>query len=140
MRRSLKLAAILILTVSGAALPIAFAQDPAPSAKPPAGQKEPADAASPTAPAKERDRLEIMKEQLALTPEQVVKIKPIVERDKARTRQLLVDKSLAPADRQKKLNALMKGSLDEIIPLLTPEQQAKWKEYKSRQRAARENK
>jgi Spy/CpxP family protein refolding chaperone len=81
-----------------------------------------------------------MKEELALTPEQIEKIKPIVDRDKTRSRQLVADKSLSQADRQKKLNAMMKASLDEIFPHLTPEQQAKWKEYKSKQRAAREKK
>jgi Spy/CpxP family protein refolding chaperone len=138
MRHPVAASAMIVAAFLASRLPpAAIAQEPAP-AKSSVGQAAPSDAAVPAAPT--RDRLEVMKEELALTPEQIEKIKPIVDRDKTRSRQLVADKSLSQADRQKKLNAMMKASLDEIFPHLTPEQQAKWKEYKSKQRAAREKK
>jgi hypothetical protein len=136
---------ILFSTIACAALLSSFAQEPAAGAKAAAEEKKSADAAEgkeakADAAAPARDRLEVMKEQLALTPEQIEKIKPIVERDKTRSRQIIADKSLPAADRQKKIGAMLKASLDEISTHLTPEQQAKWKDYKARQRAERQNK
>jgi Spy/CpxP family protein refolding chaperone len=81
-----------------------------------------------------QNRLEMMKESLSLTPEQVEKIKPLLEADQATMKELRADTSLTQEARREKRNEMMKASNEKIKPILTPEQQEKWKEQLAKRR------
>lgn len=80
------------------------------------------------------DRLGMMKENLNLTPEQVDKIKPILEADREKMKALREDKNLSQEDRRAKMRDILRESAQQIKPILTPEQQEKWKERASKRR------
>ena len=83
-----------------------------------------------------QNRLEMMKEALNLTPEQVEKIKPILEADQAKMKDLRADTSLTQEAKREKRNEMMKASAEQIKTILTPEQQEKWKEQMAKRREA----
>ena len=82
-----------------------------------------------------QNRLEMMKEALNLTPEQVDKIKPILEADQAKMREFRADTSLTQEAKREKRSEMMKASAEKIKPILTPEQQEKWKDQTAKRRA-----
>lgn len=84
------------------------------------------------------DRLEMMKEQLSLTPEQVEKIKPILEKDREKLTALRSDEALTQEQKRAKMQEIIKASAEEIKPILTPEQVEKWKAQMEKRRAERE--
>ena len=81
-----------------------------------------------------RDRLEMMKEQLNLTPEQVEKIKPIVEAGREKMKAVREDSTLAQDAKREKMRELAKTQSEEIKPILTAEQQTKWQELMAKRR------
>ena len=93
------------------------------------------------------DRLEMMKEQLGLTPEQVEKIKPILEKDREKIQALRADTTTSREQKGEKMRAIITASMDQIKPILTPEQLEKFKagmekrrEEMQKRRAAQEAK
>ena len=142
-----------ILTLATASLLASFssirAEDPVPPTppvNPPAGT--PAAAKPERGPGGPRgDRLEMMKEKLGLTPEQVEKIKPILEKDREKLMALREDTALSREQKGEKMREILKSSMEEIKPILTPEQLEKWKaemekrkEEMEKRRAEREKK
>ena len=73
------------------------------------------------------DRLEMMKEQLGLTPEQVEKIKPILEKDREKLQALRADTTTSREQKGEKMREIITASMEQIKPILTPEQLEKFK-------------
>ena len=82
------------------------------------------------------DRLEMMKEKLNLTPEQIEKIKPILEKDREKLVSLREDTSLSREQKGEKMREILKSSMTAIKPILTPEQIEKWKAAMEKRREA----
>ena len=75
-------------------------------------------------------RLKMLTEKLNLTDDQQAKLKPILEDESKQMKALHDDTSLAPADKRAKMKELRESSTDKINAVLTPDQQAKWKQMK----------
>ena len=139
---------ILALATAGllAATSTLRAEDPVPPTppvNPPAGQPEAGAKRErgPGGPGGERgDRLEMMKEKLGLTPEQVEKIKPILEKDREKLLALRDDTTATREQKGGKMREILKSSMEGIRPILTPEQVEKWKTEMQTRRAVRERK
>ena len=118
---------------------------PVPPVNPPAGapaaarpERGPGGPGGPGGP--RGDRLEMMKEKLGLTPEQVEKIKPILEKDREKLMALREDAALSREQKGEKMREILKSSMEAIKPILTPEQVEKWKAEMEKRRAEREKK
>ena len=73
------------------------------------------------------ERVKTMTAKLDLTPEQQAKFKEVFERNLPARKKIFEDAALAPEDQQKQSKALLKAEMDELNPVLTPEQREKWK-------------
>ena len=82
------------------------------------------------------DRVAMLKQQLGLTPEQVEKLKPIIAQDREKMMTLRNDPALTQEQRMAKMKDLQKTSEEEIKPILTAEQVAKWKVVQEKRREA----
>ncbi len=120
-----KLLTVLTLTLGG--LLIVPSQSKAEDAKPEPGKGQ------------RRDRMEMMKENLGLTDDQVAKIKPIVEADREKMKALREDTATSQEDKRAKFAEILKGQSEKITPILTPEQQTKWKEQLAKMQERRAN-
>ena len=112
---------------------------PVPPVNPPAGAGAPAAAAKPErgpgGPGGQRgDRLAMMKETLGLTPEQVEKIKPIIEKDREKLMALREDSALSREQKGEKMKEIITASMEQIKPILTPEQLEKFKAQMEKRR------
>jgi Spy/CpxP family protein refolding chaperone len=74
--------------------------------------------------------LKMLTEKLNLTADQQAKLKPILEDQSKQMKALHDDTSLAPADKQAKMKELHESSTEKINAVLTPDQQAKWKQMR----------
>ena len=83
------------------------------------------------------ERIAALKETLKLTDEQVEKVKPIFAKNQEKSRALREDQNLSREDRRAKMQELNKALEDELKPILTPEQQAKYKEEAEKRRQQR---
>lgn len=72
------------------------------------------------------DRLKMMQEELALTEDQVAKIKPIVAAEGKAMAALRDDTSIAQEDKRGKMREIRQAHASQIRAVLTPEQQAKF--------------
>jgi Spy/CpxP family protein refolding chaperone len=125
---------ILTLSISTAVALSAsvFAQDATPtpgSATPPPGGRR--GMLSPEAQAK------MWKEKLNLTDDQAAKVKEIVEKRVEELKSLREDKTTPQQEKRAKFVEAFKAISEEILTVLTPEQQAKFKEEMEKRRAAR---
>jgi periplasmic protein CpxP/Spy len=75
-------------------------------------------------------RLKMLTEKLNLTEDQQAKLKPILEDQSKQMKALHGDASLAPAEKQAKMKELHEASTEKINAVLTPDQQAKWKQMR----------
>lgn len=75
-------------------------------------------------------RLKMLTEKLNLTEDQQAKLKPILEDESKQMKAVHDDTSLAPADKQTKMKELHESFGEKINAVLTPDQQAKWKQMK----------
>jgi protein CpxP len=75
-------------------------------------------------------RLKMLTEKLNLTEDQQASVKPILEDESKQAKALHDDVSLAPADKRAKMKELHESSTEKIVAVLTPDQQAKWKQMK----------
>ena len=75
-------------------------------------------------------RLKMLTEKLDLTEDQQAKLKPILEDQSTQMKALHDDTSLAPEDKRAKMKELHESSTEKINAVLTPDQQAKWKQVK----------
>lgn len=83
-------------------------------------------------------RVKEMTEQLGLSAEQQGKIKAILDQNMPKAKEIRENASLSAEDKRAKMQELRKAESSEIRAVLTPEQQEKMKELRSRQRAAGE--
>jgi Spy/CpxP family protein refolding chaperone len=126
-----KLSTSLVILLSTCALSLGEDAKPAPGAggaRP--GRGGPPDAAG---------RAERLKTELGLTDEQTAKIKAIYEKDQAKNaeelKKLREDTTLSREEKGKKMREIFAATAEEIKPILTPEQQTKWKEAQEKRRA-----
>ena len=75
-------------------------------------------------------RLKMLTEKLDLTEDQQAKLKPILEDQAKQMKALHDDTSLAPADKHAKMKELHDSSVEKLNAILTPDQQAKWKQMR----------
>ncbi|MGV3532760.1 MAG: hypothetical protein ACO1QR_10355 [Chthoniobacteraceae bacterium] len=87
-----------------------------------------------TGPISAERQLEMLTEALTLTPEQSAKIKPILDRDREKARELRADTALSAEDRRTKRRELSRARMEEIRAVLTPEQQTKLNEVTEKRR------
>jgi Spy/CpxP family protein refolding chaperone len=83
------------------------------------------------------ERVKALKESLKLTDEQAEKIKAVLAKNQEKMKALREDTSLSQEDRRAKMRENAEAVDAEIKPILTPEQQAKYKEEQEKRRAAR---
>jgi hypothetical protein len=83
------------------------------------------------------ERVAAMKESLKLSDEQVAKIKPILVKNQEKTKALREDQNLSQDDRRAKMQENFKSLEEELKPILTPEQLAKYKEDAEKRRQQR---
>jgi Spy/CpxP family protein refolding chaperone len=83
------------------------------------------------------ERVAAMKESLKLSDEHVAKIKPILVKNQEKTKALREDQNLSQDDRRAKMQENFKSLEEELKPILTPEQLAKYKEDAEKRRQQR---
>lgn len=111
----------LVAVAFAMAIPFTQAQDAGtPPPPPPAGEHGP----NHGAPSKgmRGDRFKMLAEKLALTPEQQVKIKPIIEDEAKALKAVMDDASLDREAKRPKMDEIRKAHREQFLPLLTPEQ------------------
>ena len=96
----------------------------------PAAQEHGAMGGSPMGPMTPEARLKMLTEKLNLTEDQQAKLKPVLEDQAKQMKALHDDASLAPADKQAKMKELHESSIEKLNAILTPDQQAKWKQMR----------
>jgi len=74
--------------------------------------------------------LQMLSEKLNLTEDQKAKVKPILEDQVQQLRSVRDDSSLTPEQKAAKKKAIHETTHDQINAVLTPDQQAKFKEMK----------
>jgi len=75
------------------------------------------------------NHLKMLTEKLNLTEDQQAKLKPILE-DQSKQMKAIHDDALAPADKQAKMKEVHESSAEKINAVLTPDQQAEWKQMR----------
>ena len=94
------------------------------------GTAPPSATAVPKTPETADQRLTNLKQEVNLTPAQVKKVKPIIEKYVADINAIRNDTKATKEEKDAKRTALRKQYNDQINAILTPEQQAKWKAAK----------
>jgi protein CpxP len=127
MSRKLSIAVFLLafVAVTMAVAPTSLAVQTAPAA-----QEHGAMGGSMMGPMTPENRLKMLTEKLNLTEDQQAKLKPIIEDQSKQMKAIHNDTSLAPADRQAKMKDLHESSIEKMNAILTPDQQAKWKQMR----------
>lgn len=83
------------------------------------------------------ERVKALKESLKLSDEQAEKLKAVFAKNQEKTKALRDDKALSAEDRRAKMREASDALDAEVKPILTPEQQTKWKEETEKRRAER---
>jgi Spy/CpxP family protein refolding chaperone len=100
------------------------------------------DAGTPQSPAGGRNRgemfIQMLKEKIGVTDEQLGKMKPIFGQQREKMMALKDDTSLTREQKRDKFREIITGTLEEIKPILTPEQLTKLKDEMEKRRAARQ--
>lgn len=121
--KSFKLLLSVLALAAFAAAPVLRAEDTTP---PPAG--------APDHKGHHMDRLKELAEKLGLTEDQKAKIKPILQDEMQAMKALRDDTSLDKDAKHQKMMAIRKSHADQILAILTPEQQAKFKAMREQHR------
>ena len=111
-----RLAALLLGSMVGV-LPVSRAAD---------GDTKPADKPQVSGRAARGERLQGLSEQLKLSDEQKEKLKPILQEERKKIREVRDNKDLSRQDRLAKLKEVREDLASKIKPILTPEQLEKW--------------
>lgn len=127
MSRKFSIALFLLAFVAGmmVSAPASHAMQTAPAA-----QEHGAMGGSMMGPMTPENRLKMLTEKLNLTEDQQAKVKPILEDQSKQMKAIHDDASLAPADRQAKMKEIHESSIEKMNAILTPDQQAKWKQMR----------
>ena len=83
------------------------------------------------------ERVKALKESLKLTDEQAEKLKAVFAKNQEKTKAIRENQSLSQEDRRAKMREANDALEAEVKPILTPEQQTKWKEETEKRRAER---
>ena len=127
------------------------AADPIPPVPPGSSLPPPQAPASPTPPAassgqplspgfgaqaggKHNGRFKKLKNELGLTPDQIAKIKPIIQSAHQQKEALRSNTSLPQNERRQQIKQIETSSFQQIRPILTPEQLQKWKQIREARR------
>jgi protein CpxP len=78
--------------------------------------------------------LDQIAQQLELTDEQKAKVKPILEAQAQKMRELRDDTSLSPEDRRPKMQSIREETTAQMKAVLTPDQFEKWQKMAQRNR------
>jgi Spy/CpxP family protein refolding chaperone len=135
------------------------AEDPILPPKPPGGSAIPAAPAAPavtttpTAPSgtsqpaapaggggRAGEFVKMLREKLGVTDDQLEKMKPIFEQQRDKMMGLKDDTALTMEQKREKAIGIFTETMEELKPILTPEQFAKFKEEMEKRRAARQRK
>jgi Spy/CpxP family protein refolding chaperone len=81
-------------------------------------------------------RLQKLKQELGLTPPQVAKIKPILEKAGTQLKASRDNTSLPVPQRRQKMRQIFAASAQQIRPILTPQQLQKWKQIREEHHTA----
>jgi Spy/CpxP family protein refolding chaperone len=84
--------------------------------------------------------VKILKEKVGVTDEQLEKMKPILRQEMEKMKGLKDDTALTTEQKREKFRAIVMGTVEEIKPILTPEQITKLKDEMEKRRAARQQK
>lgn len=76
------------------------------------------------------NHLKMLSEKLSLTDDQKTRMKPILQDEAQQMKAVRDDTSLSDAQKHAKMRAIHESFHDQINGVLTPEQQAKWKQMK----------
>ena len=82
--------------------------------------------------------LQMLTEKLNLTDDQKAKVKPILESQAQQMKAVHEDASLSQEQRKSKMKAIHESTHDQINAVLTPEQQAKWKQMRQEHKGMKE--
>lgn len=129
MSRKLSIAVLLLVFAAGLMIvgQTSHAVQAAPAQAAPAAQEHGAMGGPAMGAMTPESRLKMLTEKLNLTEDQQAKVKPILE-DESTKMKALHDEG--PADKQAKMKELHMSSTEKINAILTPDQQAKWKQMK----------
>ncbi|HTJ78388.1 MAG TPA: hypothetical protein VL357_05280 [Rariglobus sp.] len=119
--KSFKLLLSLFALAAIAAAPVLRAEDTPPA--PPAGAEHKG---------AHGDRLKMLAEKLSLTDDQKAKIAPILKDEMQALKALRDDTSIDKKDKHTKMMEIRKSHADQILAILTPDQQAKFKDMQER--------
>lgn len=81
-----------------------------------------------------RQGMKKMAEKLNLTADQQAKLKPIFQQTREQARGIRNDTSLAPDQKKAKMKELHENTMAQVNGILTPEQQAQWKQMREERR------
>ena len=135
--KSFKLLLSVLALVAFAAAPVLRAQAD-PSAPPPAGAPEHKGRHGHKGP--HGDRLKELAEKLGLTDDQQAKIKPIFQDEMQSWKALREDTSMDKKTKHEKMMEIRKTHAGQIFAILTPEQQAKFKEMRGQHKMREQHK
>lgn len=144
--RTIHFALVSMTAASLAAISCVRAEDPLPPTVPGSSFAPPSSPSTPTTPAAKNpsqqspsaapggngaqagNRLEKLKEELGLTPEQMKQIRPILKKEYEEAKPVRENTSLPPEQKRTKLRAIFMAAFRQMKPILTPAQLAKLKE------------
>lgn len=75
-----------------------------------------------------------LKNELALTPEQIAKIRPIVMSTRQQIKALRENTALPQKQRRQQIRQIMASTIQQIRPILTPQQLEKWRQIREQRR------
>ncbi len=91
--------------------------------------------AAPTEPHHRGNRMQKLSQELNLTADQQAKIKPIFQQARAQGKTIHQDASLTKEQKMAKMKELHQTTMAQMNEILTPEQQAQWKQLREQHRA-----
>ena len=84
--------------------------------------------------------MKMLREKLGVTDDQLEKMKPIFEQQREKLTALKDDTTAPVEQKREKAIGIFTETMEELKPILTPEQFAKFKEEMEKRRAARQQK
>jgi hypothetical protein len=91
--------------------------------------------ANPNSPGQKKHPLEKLKNELGLTPEQVAKIKPIVQSTHAQIKAIRENTGLPPKQMHQEIRRIQATAFQQIRPILTAQQLQLWKQIREQHKA-----
>jgi Spy/CpxP family protein refolding chaperone len=84
--------------------------------------------------------VQMLKEKVGVSDEQLEKMKPIFGQEMEKLKELKENTALTKEQKMGKFREILTGTMEELKPILTPEQVTKFKEEMEKRRAARQQK